>query len=281
MNHLPDDILDHLQEVTGASGRYTIEEEIGRGGMGIVYAAYDHDLDRRVALKTGKKAQEEARMVAQLEHPGIVPIHDSGQLPDGRPFYVMKLVEGRCLDARAAALSDRLRVFQKICDTVAFAHSRGVIHLDLKPANVMVGAFGAVFVMDWGVARRVDCPQSAGTVAGTPEYMAPEQAGGRSNERSDIYSLGVILRFLLPQKASPALFAVAAKASAHDPGARYGRVEDLAADIARYLDKLAVSAYKESIPERFARFCTRNQTLLLLLAAYLLVRFFLFFLRRI
>ena len=97
----------------------------------------------------------EARTLAALEHPGIVPVHDVGQLPDGRVFTVMMLVRGERLDACAARLPlhDRLRLFDRVCDTMSFAHARGVIHRDLKPANIMIGPFGQVLVLDWGLAR--------------------------------------------------------------------------------------------------------------------------------
>src|SRR5881397_3038329 len=141
--------------------------------MGVVWLAEDIQLDRRVALKVlylpeqsgdlEARLLREARILARLEHPGIVPVHDAGTLADGRVFYAMKYVQGLRLDQHLPALpapADRLRVFQRICDAVAFAHSRGVLHRDLKPQNVMVGAFGEVLVMDWGVAKLI---HAAGT----------------------------------------------------------------------------------------------------------------------
>ena len=137
-----------------AGDRYAIIEELGRGGMGTVYLAVDTELGREVALKVPnasdavlleRRLEAEARVLASLEHPGIVPIHDAGRLADGRAFYVMKHVRGRTLGAHMAAVrdpADRLRVFERICEPVAFAHANGCIHRDLKPENVMVGAFG-------------------------------------------------------------------------------------------------------------------------------------------
>src|SRR5262249_3937250 len=139
---------------------------VARGGMGVVYAAQDEMLERRVALKVldvpdpdgglASRLNREARVLARLEHPGIVPVHDVGTLADGRVFYTMKFVEGQRLDKHiqsVLSLPDRLRLFLRICDSVAFAHARGVLHRDLKPANVMIGAFGEVLVMDWGLAK--------------------------------------------------------------------------------------------------------------------------------
>jgi serine/threonine protein kinase len=237
--------LSGIVDTPDLSGtKYRLVRRIGRGGMGTVYLAEDMQLERQVALKvlhlvdtTGEAAlrmQREARILARLEHPGIVPVHDVGVIADGRVFYVMKLVDGTRLDryrAGPAFRGDLLRVFQKICDAVAFAHSQGVIHRDLKPENVMVGPFGEVLVMDWGVAklvrdseasaRRLEpqapgpsqsgpdaptldyCDTAHGTVVGTPAYMSPEQSEGsdRIDHRTDIYGLGAILYFLLTGQA--------------------------------------------------------------------------------
>jgi serine/threonine protein kinase len=280
---LSDSVLDHLRRVSErpdfSTTRYELGEEIGRGGMGTVYAARDVILDRRVALKVlhaANLALDEARLAAKLEHPAIVPVYDAGTLPDGRGYYAMKLVQGQRLDqflSMTPSLPLRLRAFQKICDAVAFAHSEGVIHRDLKPANIMTGPFGEVLTMDWGVARRADANQAPGNVAGTARYMAPEQAAGQPHDhRADIYALGAILTDLLDRSGSRPIAAVAAKAMAADPLARYPSALDLAADVERFLESLPVSAYRERLPERFLRFTTRNKTLMLLLSAYVLVR---------
>jgi serine/threonine protein kinase len=219
---------------------------------------------------------EEARIIARLDHPGIVPVHDTGVLGDGRVYYAMKLVEGRRLDEFAAetpSLAARLRVLQKVCEAVAFAHSRGVIHRDLKPQNIMTGAFGEVLTMDWGVARSSTSPERPGTVVGTPRYMAPEQAaGGEHDHRADIYALGAILGELLPTPPPRALAAIVAKAMQADPAARYQSALNLSDDVEQYHENLPVSAYRENLVEKAARFFARNQTLLLLLMAYVLVR---------
>jgi serine/threonine protein kinase len=292
MSYLPDSTLDHLRHVAQlpdlSQTRYILEEELGRGGMGAVYAARDTALDRRVAIKVLHASDRdpdaaarlllEARIVARLEHPGIVPVHDSGVLPDGRVYYAMKLVEGLRLDTfigKEPALPARLRAFQKVCEAVAFAHSRGVIHRDLKPQNIMTGPFGEVLTMDWGVARD-DAGGEAGqsrTIGGTPRYMAPEQASGLPHDhRADIYSLGEILRSLLPAEPPRPLAMIAAKASAAEPSRRYDSALELSAEVERFLENLPVTAYRENLLEKGSRFFARNRTLLLLLAAYVLVR---------
>jgi len=296
---LPEAFLPELPE------RYELGEEIGRGGMGTVYRALDRRLGREVAIKvlallpglqadpdvldTAARLEREARILARLEHPGIVPVHDVGLLPDGRVFYTMKLVRGQRLDevAQAASLPELLRLFTRVLDAVAFAHAQGVVHRDLKPENVMVGPFGEVLVMDWGVAKlRGDWAGegggTGGTVLGTPGYMPPEQARGevaRTDERSDVFALGVLLGDLLaasadrsrPEPPRP-LAAIRARATAEDPAARYPDVPALAADLARYLDGLAVAAYRESPLERAGRFVRRHRTPILLILAYLAMR---------
>ena len=271
---LSDAVLDRLRHVAAlpdlSATRYEIEREIGRGGMGVVYAVLDRDLDRRVALKVLEvPLAGEARLIARLEHPAIVPIHEAGVLPDGRAFYTMKLVSGARLDRYAdeqRSLADRLRVVRRVGEALAFAHSRGVIHRDLKPQNVMVGEFGEVYVMDWGVEA----------VGGTPGYRAPETV---LDHRSDIYALGALLRFVVPSSAPPALRAVVARATSADPAARYPDVTGMLDDIERFQEGLAVEAWSEPLWHRTKRFASRNALLLWLVAAYAFVKFLLFFLR--
>jgi eukaryotic-like serine/threonine-protein kinase len=334
MKFLSDKAVDRLRQnanLPDLSGtRYQLLERVARGGMGVVYAALDEMLDRRVALKVldvpvadtefARRLNREARVLARLEHPGIVPVHDVGTLSDGRVFYTMKFVEGERLDKHietVTTLPDRLRLFTRICDAVAFAHARGVLHRDLKPANVMVGAFGEVLVMDWGLAKilpeqpseageddpeatilhapkAADLPSGAtqatqvtgqGTVLGTPGYMSPEQARGdvaHVDERSDIFSLGAVLRFLCapstpanansPRRRQKALEAICGKATENDPAKRYASVSELSADVSRYLDGLPVSACKETIFDKAARFYRRYTVPILLILAYLIVR---------
>lgn len=272
---LSDSVLDHLRGVAAlpdlSGTRYELESEIGRGGMGVVYAARDRELDRRVALKVlDLPLAGEAQLIARLEHPGVVPIYETGTLRDGRPFYAMKLVTGARLDHYVAGLptlAERLRVIWRVGETLAFAHSRGVIHRDLKPQNVMVGKFGEVYVLDWGVEA----------VAGTPSFRAPE---ARLDHLSDIYALGALLKSLLPAPAPPALRAIAAKAMSAEPTARYPDAPALLADIERFEQGEAVEAWSEPLWHRMRRFGSRNAVLLWLLAAYTAVKFLVFFLRK-
>jgi serine/threonine protein kinase len=289
MSFLPDRALDHLRHVTEipdfSGTRYQVEEEIGRGGMGIVYRAWDQRLERRVALKVmdaGYVINQEAKLLAQLEHPGLAPVYDAGSLPCGRIYYAMRLLQGRRLDEffrLESSLPVRLRVFEKICEAVAFAHSRGVIHCDLKPQNVIVGSFGEVFVVDWGVARAIHGKPLPS--AGTPRYMPPEQARGGTNAldaRSDVFALGRLLQDAMPDPPPRPLAAIARKAAAPNPAERFAGVRQLAEEIGRFLDGLPVASYRDTLPERLARFWRRNQVLLLLLGAYLAVKVFLYFL---
>ena len=212
---------------------------LGAGGMGEVFRVHDDTLHRHLAMKVlseeltqapevRARFLQEAEVTAQLAHPGIPPVHEIGELPSGRPYFTMKEVHGTTLGevieevhrdpTGASRWSEQrlLEIFQKVCEAVAYAHSRGVAHCDLKPLNVMVGAFGEVLVMDWGAARliprtRVEASDepavviagravTEGLVAGTPAYMAPEHAAAelsRIGSRSDVYSLGVMLYELL------------------------------------------------------------------------------------
>jgi tetratricopeptide (TPR) repeat protein len=224
---------------------FDLAEEIGRGGMGVVFRATDRSLGREVAVKilqqrfaadspTARRFVDEARVTAQLQHPGVPAVYQVGSLEDGRPFLAMKLIKGNTLDEliKDGVPFDALAVIAAIAHTVGYAHARGVIHRDLKPANVMVGAFGEVQVMDWGLSKVLSpadeaAPASsdseetvshtairplreadgdateAGRILGTPAYMAPEQAAGDSGKvdaRSDVFGLGAILCAMLTGK---------------------------------------------------------------------------------
>jgi len=283
---ISDSTIAHLRDVAqqpDLSGTpYTIVREVARGGMAVVYEAADARLDRAVALKvlalelssseSARRMRDEARTMARLEHPGIVPIHDIGELSDGRVFYTMKLVRGTTLGdfARARNRADLLRLFLRICETLAFAHASGVVHRDLKPENIMVGGFGEVLVMDWGVAAAVD---ARAEIAGTKGFMAPEQLRGEpADQRADIFSLGAILLLLAGDAVDKPLRAIAEKAMALNPVHRYADAGELAADVARYLDAQPVSAHRENVFERVARWTRRNLALVAIVVAYLIMR---------
>jgi serine/threonine protein kinase len=224
-------------------GRYRVEEQIDEGGMGRILRVRDQDFDRPLAMKILRDADgdserflREARLTGLLQHPGIPPVHELGTLADGRPYFIMKLIQGRSLRTllreRASPSADLPRftgIFLQVCQTIGYVHARNVIHRDLKPSNVMVGAFGEVQVMDWGLAK-VAAPASpaestiidnegtlasarrnsvtadgtqAGRAIGTPAYMPPEQARGKVDQldpRSDVFGLGAILCEILTGK---------------------------------------------------------------------------------
>jgi serine/threonine protein kinase len=287
---ISDRAINRLREAAAwpeLDSRYEITGIAGYGGMGTVYVARDHVLDREVAVKVldvadhkGSRAarlQREAHILARLDHPGIVPVHDAGALEDGRAFYVMKLVKGRRLDeliSGAAPLAERLTVFGRILDAVAFAHAQGIVHRDLKPENVMVGAFGEVYVMDWGVAQAGGADAEA-AVVGTPGFMAPEQerATGAVDHRADIYALGAMLAHVAGSDMPLPLRAIAAKASQRDADRRYANAEAMAADLARFRNQDPVSVYRESMAERAVRLYRRYELPILLLVAYVVMRF--------
>ena len=265
--------------------RYEITGVAGHGGMGTVYIARDQVLDRDVAVKVidladqkgshAARLEREARILSRLDHPGIVPIHDAGRLPDGRAFYIMKLVNGRRLDEvirEQGPLAERLNLFSRILDAVAFAHAHDVVHRDLKPENVMVGGFGEVYVMDWGVAQ--DGSDFEAAIVGTPGFMPPEQATAAAvDRRADIFALGALLANLAGREAVAPLRAIASKARHVDAESRYQSVEALAADLSRYRNQQPVEAYRESAAEKIVRLYRRYELPILLLLAYIVMRF--------
>jgi len=269
-------------------GRYTTVLEAARGGMGRVWLVRDEQLGREVALKellpdlggtppdpatalshpAGGRFAREARVTAQLQHPSITPVYELGRRADGTLYYTMKFVRGRTLSqaiAEGPTFGDRRRLlshFVDLCQAIAYAHSRGVVHRDIKPGNVMVGDFGETVVVDWGLAKVAaeepslppdECrpvpwegtgyKTAAGHALGTPAYMPPEQAQGRLDEvdeRSDIYSLGAVLYEILtgrPPYAGDSAAAVISKVIAEPPPPP------------RALDA--------NVPEEYARICLK------------------------
>ena len=255
------------------TGKYLVHGLLGQGGVGAVHKGHDTDLGRDVALKfllaehrehpdMLHRFIEEAQIGGQLQHPGIVPVYELG-IADGRPFFSMKMVKGQTLAQRlaerespAANRGTFLGIFEDICQTMAYAHARGVVHRDLKPANIMIGAFGEVQVVDWGMGKVLprggvadeqraasrQAPVSVvetvrsgsgthsvtGSVMGTPAYMPPEQARGdveAMDTRSDVFALGAILCEILTGKPpyvseSNQLLVLAANAKLADAYAR-------------------------------------------------------------
>jgi len=279
--------------------RYQYLEPISAGGMGSVHSVRDLALLRVTAMKVLAPALadrplevarflREAQITAQLDHPNIVPVYELGTDRRGNQYFTMKRVEGQTLTSwisRTAGapdapevLDEMLLAYLKICDAVAFAHSRGVLHCDLKPDNVMVGPFGQVYVMDWGLAivqqepgAPVELPERA--FCGTPAYMSPEQASGQPpSERTDVFGLGAVLYSILvgtppwdgndarkameeaqacaiafPPSAAGAslplgLARVVRKAMARDPAERYASVVELRKDVEASLRGLPFTA---------------------------------------
>jgi tetratricopeptide (TPR) repeat protein len=280
--------------------RYTIGDEIARGGMGRILAAWDETLDRAVAIKTvhnrdaltRERFAREMVVTARLQHPSIVPVYDGGTLDDGAPYYAMRRVDGRELEAcirEASTPAQRLellRPFIALVDAIAYAHSQGFVHRDLKPRNVLVGPFGETVVLDWGLARSVDATPEGGVsitrdstdggithtgaVMGTPGYIAPESLRGEpATPTSDVYSLGVILvqimtghareDALLRAPGMPAdLVAIARRAVHARPEERYPDARALADDLRRFEAGRLVDARAYGLFDRVSRFVRRH-----------------------
>ena len=318
--------LDRIRSYSSAPGRYTLLGDVGQGGMGQVLRVWDEVLDRELAVKVvaleldegaseeerqqhGWKLErfiEEARVTGQLEHPGIVPVHDISISERGQVFFTMPLVQGDTLKrifklARNGldgwTVHRALGVIHMVCQTVAFAHQSGVVHRDLKPENIMVGRFGEVYVMDWGLALILG-KSDRESVVGTPAYMSPEQASGRLDQvgpLSDVYSIGALLYELfagrmpheasleegrgegrsfdailsrppralnlISTKAPPELVAIVDKAMAATPGERYGSMEELADDLSAWLEGRIVHAYDTRLRTRLRKWRARNRPL--------------------
>jgi serine/threonine protein kinase len=259
---------------TICSDRFIVEAEHARGGCGRILRAHDRQQGRTVALKEPlqrKRSLEglfmrEAKLTSRLRHRAVVPVYGAGRWPDGGPFYAMKLVWGRPLKtllAEAPMLETRLGLLPRVvdvADAIAYAHSEGITHGDIKPSNVIIGSAGETMVVDWGLARdlaaddpapRAPSP-SPSRAAGTPAYMAPEQmVGGELDERTDVYGLGAMLYHLLTgqppfssvRESNPvpigerepgvpaAAVAIVHRAMADDPEDRYQTAAAFAADL--------------------------------------------------
>jgi PAS domain S-box-containing protein len=301
--HVAINDADAFQE-GGLLGRFRLQKAIARGGMGMIIEARDLELDREVAIKLLHKQHvdqahihqqftNEARITGRLQHPGVVPIYATGTSLDQRPYFAMKLVRGKTLAellaARTSPLVDLprfLNIFEQVCQTLSYTHSCGVIHLDIKPANIMVGAFGEVHLMDWGLARAstelrvpshvarrqepldfssgpleeppaiashdLEVTVPAGAVWGTPAYMSPEQASGHcSDVRSDVFGLGGMLCEILtghPPYHGANFQSVCLKAGRADLSDAFDRLLDSDAD--EVLVRLAVKCLSPDPEDR-------------------------------
>ncbi|HUO07482.1 MAG TPA: serine/threonine-protein kinase [Phycisphaerae bacterium] len=357
----PQDSRLKTQDAGGGGGGFTIIRQHARGGLGLVNLARDEAIKREVALKQilpqhadnptlKRRFLYEAQITGQLEHPSIVPVYTLGYDDTGSPYYIMRFVRGRTLDAiivehhaspNPIVFRELLRRFIAVCQAVAYAHSRGVIHRDLKPSNVMLGDYGETLVLDWGLAKdiknktdplleksevrsqksdsrtsdsRLLTPDFSanseltleGQIIGTPAYMAPEQAEGRTELHgpvTDIYALGGILYKILcgqsPQaptassagsrtgqrrlifiesqppskfnkEIDPLLEKLCLRAMATDPAARYQRALELAQDIQRWLDEHPLSIRPATAAARFRRFLANHLVLVFSLMALLI-----------
>ena len=347
--------VERLAARTPDTERYEDQGEFARGGMGSIRRVQDTVLRRTLAMKVLLEREadddpdaassaevmlarflEEAQVTGQLDHPGVVPVHDMGVDASGRVWFTMRLVKGRNFEEilelvhagrEGWTLTRAVQSLLRVCEAMAFAHSKGVVHRDLKPANVMVGRFGETYVMDWGLARVAGAPEladtsvrahasdsttierkspargpasshsphltMAGSIVGTPAYMAPEQARGevdRVDERSDVYAVGSMLYHLLaghrpfvppgtkrnalevlravvdgpPERiarrdAPPELVAICDKAMARAQDARYATMLALAEDLQAYLEGRVVRAHRTGARAEFAKWVGRNK----------------------
>ncbi|HVS39508.1 MAG TPA: tetratricopeptide repeat protein [Gemmataceae bacterium] len=289
-------LQSNLPEIAvSSSARYELLEEVGRGGAGVVFRGRDRLLGRELAVKVLRDVHrrtpeiyqrfvEEARVGSRLQHPAIVPVYELGWFDDQRPYFTMKLVEGRTLAAllkeRCDPAQDRPRllgVFEQVCQAIAYAHGQQVIHRDLKPANIMVGAFGEVQVMDWGFAKVLggdgelrDLPfavqahggteaTQSGCMMGTPAYMPPEQARGHTaliDSRADVFALGAILCEILtgrPPYVGTTIEEVCLQAAQGNLADAHARLDACGADEAlRELAKRCLTAEREARPAEAA-----------------------------
>ena len=320
-NTAPDTSAELTAPLSSLDSKYSVLEQFAKGGHATVSIARDKNLRRIVAIKSLKnesKTQEElvesfvseAKVTAQLDHPAIVPLFSLDTDTADGLHLAMQLVNGitlkeylnRCRDKETSekitsrryerSLQVRLESFLKVCDAIEYCHSRGIIHCDLKPENIMLGKNGEVYVMDWGIA----CPDGTdrrGNLDGTPAYMAPELfEDGVADPQTDVFALGMILNEIVTLRKSisgadseeviakirsgefepstpanpklrisPALRAIIEKARAVDPTERYRSAKELASDIRHYLFDEEVSARPDTPLQKFMRFLHRHRNL--------------------
>ncbi|MEZ6184561.1 MAG: serine/threonine-protein kinase [Planctomycetota bacterium] len=316
----------------GQESVLTVLRELGRGGMGTVYLVQDRRLGREAALKVVRdptpdrvqRFRREAEITARLSHPAIPPVYDAGQTRDGRDYLLLRYVSGSSLAQRFDRYHERrtrrtrsgrdmplprdlLEVLIKVAEALAYAHSRGILHRDLKPQNVLLGPFGETVLLDWGLALDLAEGQENAEMAGTVGYMAPEQARREAvDPRADVFGLGALLTEALTGRlpvegervgevlerlragqirtpaalgveVAPELEAIAAKALAPAPAQRYAEASAFAEDLRAFLEGRPVSVYRESVTRRGRRWVRQHPTLvvacvLALVGALLILR---------
>ncbi|MBA3708121.1 MAG: protein kinase [Planctomycetes bacterium] len=311
-------LADEARGAAHDGERFQLIELLGNGATGLVYSAHDQNLARDIAVKVLKSASDEdvhsfvdeARTTAGLDHPNVLPVHEIDVTESGQVYFTMKKIEGRSLGeailSSTSARRDEILATGRLVSiaialgqALGYAHHRGIIHQDIKPDNVMLGAYGEIILVDWGSATRVDAPQQR--LYGTPLYMAPEQARlERVDARADIYCLGATLFHALmlrvptwsddPEEfwrrkragefdqptalersnVPPPLLDIALKAISARPDDRYQRAEDLVRDLERYQNGLSVLAHRDSWLESFARWHGRHARVLWIASASLL-----------
>ncbi len=305
----PRDATAHEGSEARPFGKFRLLHPLGRGGMGVVYKAVQTDLDRIVALKVLRDAdaddpralarfEAEARAAARLRHPGIVPIHEVGEI-EGRRYFTMDWIDGEDLDSAlrgdSLAPNRALEILHDVSRAVHHAHEQGIIHRDLKPGNILLDRSGRVLVGDFGIARDVKVDRArlsvSGEIFGTPGYMAPEQARGESRSigpRTDVYALGAVLYHMVtgkppfsgeaaldvllaamvgepapPRSVNPRVHAdvetICLKAMALEPERRYGSAAELADDCGRFLRGEPILARPPGIPYRIGKALARNR----------------------
>jgi serine/threonine protein kinase len=306
----PEIISPSFVELSEISQKYEFGEQLGQGGMKKIVRVYDHLARRYVAMALLPDDAEqtvydpfihEAWLTSQLDHPNIIKIHDVGLDENQRPFFTMDLKTGSSLKtflqthANTVSLDQLLEIFLKLCDAIAYAHSKNILHLDLKPENIQIGSFGEVMVCDWGLGRLISLDDGSDIdklllnselrdtnlrhekmTIGTPGFMAVEQLK-RSNalsEKSDIYGLGSLLQYMLqvnPDFVGKSLSAVIKKATSEQPEDRYNSVEVLGEEVKKFRLGYATNAEQAGLSEELKLFYRRNRAVCLITALSLIV----------
>lgn len=259
--------------------RYEVVKKLGSGGMADVYLGRRTDgvFEHRVAIKVLKKGMDtedivrrfnlERNLLGRLKHENISQIYDGGVTSDNRPFFAMEFVEGEDLitycKTNSLSVTEKVKLFQKVCGAVEFAHQNLILHRDIKPSNILVNTRGEVKLTDFGIAKLLDSHEAGMTIPiqrpMTPEYASPEQIRNEDLDiRSDIFQLGLVLRELIKSNSTGALATIASYASNMDRDGRYTNVSELKEDLKRYLDRKPINAKKPTLIKKFSLFIQRN-----------------------